>query len=150
MKDNQIMNVEDFMDMFILVNYLRENRCINIDDLKRYLRHVFKKEKSDQNYSFSFDILDAEIDTILNKMINEGLVSRVIDYEYLIRIHDQIPIKDILNHKMKYLGAMTKFVNSFVNYGIFQDKNNYLLIEDEDNFLEIDDELVKRKVKKTI
>ncbi len=142
MEEKKMISINDFMYMFIVVNYLRDNKCLDIGLLKEYLKRVFDNEiKSKMISEASFD---EEINNSLDQMIGENIISHLPCFNYLIKIADKIPAMDILRNNFSYLDSMIRITDNYIRYASIVDKESFHI---EDKSICLYDNQEKKKVK---
>ncbi len=99
------ISTNQLMSMFIAVSYLQEQTIFNIESLKNYI------------CAFAFyddnDAVISQIDSIINEMLENKIISKLPNSDNLYRISNRVPFKEIIDTNGEYLDGMTKF---FYNY----------------------------------
>ncbi len=117
MEEEKKLSLDDFMDLFVTVSYLQEQRYFNLDVLKSFMKVAFKL--SDEEAI----LINDELDRIVGEMQEKGYVEMVKNFEYLVRINNSIPFMEIVTKNFEYLNKMIKFLYHYVSYDYQVDRN---------------------------
>ena len=128
--NNEKITLNEFIRMFIAVSFLREYKCINLDNLIEYIKFIFQLDDE------MFSAFLIEIDKIFAVLVEEGVISQKKDYEYLIGINENYPVMQEIKKQFDYFGRMNKIVSDFIYYSFLENKDDFHL-DDPDNFLEL-------------
>ena len=108
--DELMISVKDFIEMFMAISYVQEQRIFSYRRIKKYVRSV---NWSDDTADFTYDDLIGELDTVFHDMLNDGIVSRVNDNDddndnenALYRISDKINYREIIGSNQDSLRDM--------------------------------------------
>lgn len=122
---NEKISIDDFIHMFATVSFLQEQRCFNIDNLESYMNIVFKFNNEEEK------VINNELRRVINEMINNGYLSKIPNFEYLIKINETIPFMEYITKSFDYLDQMIKFLYNFVGYLYLENHNDYHNFEKE-------------------
>ena len=140
MNDEKKITIEDFLYLFVAISYLHEQRYFNIDNLKEYIKKAFEFDND-----VSLALFD-EINRVIDKMCNEKIVERKANYNYLVKINDNIPYRQIVSRNSDYLNDVTNFLYAFINYGFLENRYNVELNNKDKNPFNLDKVYIKKKV----
>lgn len=117
-----MINVDDFMSMYVAVSFLQEQRFFNFESIKNYLQTFYETdEKTIQ-----------QLDSIVKKMQEAKFIDKVPSYDCLYKISKKIPFKEIIYGNQELLPEMVNFFYSFNNCSI---PNVKLISEQNDHYV---------------
>ena len=116
-----MINVDDFMSMYVAVSFLQEQRFFNLESIKNYLQTFYEIDENTIK----------QLDDIAKKMQEAKMIDKVPNYDCLYKISKKIPFKEIIYDKYEHLDGMINFFYSFNNCSI---PNVKLMSEQNDNY----------------
>ena len=108
------MSFSELVKMFLAIGYINEQRCINLSNLKNYMEKTISYDEKNDN-----------LEMVINDMIQSGWVSRIPNFEYLLRINNSIPYLNLLSKSEDSLTIITDYFYGFINYNFIQDKDSF-------------------------
>ncbi len=103
-----MINVEDFMSMYVAVSFLQEQRYFNVESIKNYLQTFYQIDENTVK----------QINDIAEKMVEARMIEKVPNYDCLYKINKKIPFKEIVFAHYDQLPEMVNFFFSFNNCSI--------------------------------
>ena len=114
MEDKLIIDVKTFVEMFVSISYLQEQRMFNSENIRVYIRKNHGANLDD--YDFYYYQLFNELDSTIDDMTEKGIISKIDGNLYFIT--DKINYKEIINNNHHALADMTE-----VFYNIYGGKD---------------------------
>ena len=119
-----MINIDDFMSMYVAVSFLQEQRFFNIESMKNYLQTFQNTEDNTIN----------KINEVIGKMQKAKMSEQVPNFDSLYKISKKIPFKEIIFDKYEYLDGMINFFYTFNNCSI---PNVKLISEQNDQAVQL-------------
>lgn len=119
MEKELMIDVTTFMNMFVSISYLQEQRIFSYNRICKYFKNV---HWSDDTAPFCFGDLIDELNMVIDSMRKEGILSSIDGNLY--QVTDKINYKDIIlnNHD-----ALADMIEVFFNICGGKDKTIYLV-----------------------
>ncbi len=98
----KVITVKTFLEMFVAISYLQEQRMFSYNKLKKYFKDCY--DPYDDSADFIYDDVKHELNTVLDDMYDE----EIIDYldTKLCFITDKINYKEIIENNRDILPDM--------------------------------------------
>ena len=104
MEEKEPMSFEDFIKMFIAVNYIRGNVIFNINTFQDFIFYKYSKD------------IKNRLDIFLPKLIDDGILYQDKDFDCNWCINNQISLEELIKDKVSYLQDVFQIVLEYENY----------------------------------
>ena len=104
MEEKDHMSFEDFIKMFIAVNYIRGNVIFNINTFQDFIFYKYSKD------------IKNRLDIFLPKLIDDGILYQDKDFDCNWCINNQISLEELIKDKVSYLQDVFQVVLEYENY----------------------------------